>query len=208
MKIYPDLSQVSEFIVVAATLLDMKAARLLPAEEADEEDIAALEARDVLFARLLQYRAYKQASMFFARRLIDNDGSVARSCDDPIMARIPVELVRTADLATFSALAADALRPVQTDATMHLHSITHPVGPEAKKIMQRLATVGFVDFETLIEDTHDIHKVVSRFLAVLILYRDGFIDFEQDGFGCALHIALNSNQERAFDDDIMEQMNY
>ncbi len=65
-----DLDQTTEFLVVAATLLDLKAARLLPAAEVeDEADLALLEARDLLFARLLQYRAYKQIADIFSGRL-------------------------------------------------------------------------------------------------------------------------------------------
>ena len=67
-----DLGQATEFLVVAATLLDLKAARLLPSGEVeDEEDLALLEARDLLFARLLQYRAYKEAAAVLAGRLSD-----------------------------------------------------------------------------------------------------------------------------------------
>src|ERR1700678_2551292 len=65
-----DLDQVSYFLLVAATLLDLKAARLLPSGEVeDEEDLALLEARDLLFARLLQYRAYKEVAAVIAARM-------------------------------------------------------------------------------------------------------------------------------------------
>ena len=66
-----DLDQASYFLLVAATLLDLKAARLLPSGEVeDEEDLALLEARDLLFARLLQYRAYKEVAAVFAGRMV------------------------------------------------------------------------------------------------------------------------------------------
>ena len=74
------LGQATEFLVVAATLLDLKAARLLPSGEVeDEEDLALLEARDLLFARLLQYRAYKQVAAVFAGRMADEAGRYARA---------------------------------------------------------------------------------------------------------------------------------
>lgn len=208
MKVYPDLSQVSEFIVVAATLLDMKAARLLPVDETSEEDLEALEARDVLFARLLQYRAFKEASQFIARRFRETDGFIARNVDDPITKAMPVDLVRSFTNEAFAAIAADALRPVQTDATFHLHDTTHPVGPEARTIMSRLRRQSHMDFEDLISDTDDLHRVVSRFLAILILYRDGFIDFEQSRFGASLMISLVASRAAEFTDDVIEHMNY
>src|SRR5207245_11335932 len=75
-----DLDETSEFLLVASTLLDLKAARLLPAAEVeDDEDLALLEARDLLFARLLQYRAFKDVAATMAARMVEEATRVPRA---------------------------------------------------------------------------------------------------------------------------------
>src|SRR5882757_2427530 len=91
-----DLDQASYFLVVAATLLDLKAARLLPSGEVDdEEDLALLDARDLLFARLLQYRAYKQVAAVFAERIAAEGRRYPRavSLEEPFAQLLPEVLL-------------------------------------------------------------------------------------------------------------------
>ncbi|MDO5747539.1 MAG: ScpA family protein [Actinomycetaceae bacterium] len=203
MRTYPDLSQTSEFLVVAATLLDMKAARLLPVDETDDEDLELLEARDVLFSRLLQYRAFKEASHHIRQALARNEGYVARNVEEPLAQIFTPQLVRHLSLQAFCFAAVQLLEPTRQDATFHLHDITYPVGPEAEHIMNALKKTPKLSFHQLIGDCADIHRNVSRFLAILVLYRDGYISIWQDNpqseltIECEhdLHLSDNLNWE-------------
>src|ERR1700754_4977222 len=120
-----DLDQVSYFLVVAATLLDLKAARLLPSGEVeDEEDLALLEARDLLFARLLQYRAYKEVAAIFAARMTAAARRFPRRVPlEPRFADLLPELLLTISPEQLARIAAEALRPEPppTVSIEHLH---------------------------------------------------------------------------------------
>lgn len=177
-----DLGQASEFLVVAATLLALKAHRLLPSDPQEEdEDFALLEARDLLFARLLQYRAYKEA----AAQIRSMAAIAERS--HPRMAALPVELaalmprlVVTASPDQLARAAAAAFsRPKAPGVeTVHLHEPV-PVGEQIAVLALRLRQGGSLSFSKLIEDTDRLPVVVARFLALLILYRQGSIDLDQ-----------------------------
>jgi segregation and condensation protein A len=178
-----DLGQATQFLVVAATLLDLKAARLLPAGSVeDEEDLALLEARDLLFARLLQYRAYKQAAAFFATRIAQESCRFARdvSLEPAFAAAIPEVLIGIGPV-EFAALAAHALRPRTAElvAVDHVHSPLVSVREQAILLAERLSTVASATFRALVADCHDTVSVVARFLALLELYRDGQVAFDQ-----------------------------
>lgn len=177
-----DLDEASGFVVVAATLLDLKAARLLPgAEVEDDQDIAALEARDLLFARLLQYRAYRQAADRIQALLAANAGRVARVPGrDPEFSPALPELVWTLTAEQFVRLAADALRPrppaeVGVD---HLHAPV-AVAEQRAVLLDRLPAGVRVPFARLVSDADDASTVVARFLALLELYRDGMVTLHQ-----------------------------
>jgi segregation and condensation protein A len=178
-----DLDQASYFLVVAATLLDLKAARLLPAGEVDdEEDLALLEARDLLFARLLQYRAYKQVAAVLAGWLAEAGRRFPR--------RVPME-ARFADLlpevllglgpAEFAAIAARVLAPrtPPTVSTAHLHVPRTSVREQAEILLARLRSLRRATFRELIADCAGTYEVVARFLAVLELYREGRVSLDQ-----------------------------
>jgi segregation and condensation protein A len=154
-----DLDEASEFLVVAATLLDLKAARLLPSGEVeDEEDLALLEARDLLFARLLQYRAYKEVSALFADRIALAGRSFPRTVGlEPHLAPKPVDQV----------------------AVGHLHLQRVSVREQASIIVDRMRRNRTMTFRTLISDCDSTLLVVGRFLALLELYRDQMVAFEQ-----------------------------
>lgn len=180
-----ELDVASEFIVVAATLLDMKIVSLLPqGDYVDAEDVAVLEARDLLFARLLQYRAFKEASAWLAGRLEAEAGRHARSV--PLEARFrerAPELVWTLSGEDFAALAAIALAPreIPTVRLDHLHAPLVSIREQAAVLVDRLREAGRpMGFAELIADAGVKGVVVARFLAVLELYRRAAISFEQD----------------------------
>jgi len=178
-----DLDQASYFLVVAATLLDLKAARLLPAGEVDdEEDLALLEARDLLFARLMQYRAYKQAAAIFAAQMADHGRRFPRRVPmEPGFADLLPEVLLGLTAGQFAAIAAAVLAPraAPVVSTAHLHVPRTTVREQAGILTQMLRTAGRASFGELCADCEDTYEVVARFLAVLDLYRDRWVSFEQ-----------------------------
>jgi segregation and condensation protein A len=178
-----DLGQATEFLVVAATLLDLKAARLLPAAEVeDEEDLALLEARDLLFARLLQYRAYKQAAAHLAELAQRAGRRYGRAAElEPRFATISPELRIGVDLHQFAAVAAIALtpRPVPVVGIDHLHTARVSVAEHMAEMAVRLARSGAATFRALVADCRSTLEVVARFLGLLELYRAGDVAFDQ-----------------------------
>ncbi len=179
-----DLGQASEFLVVAATLLDLKAARLLPfASVEDEDDLAVLEARDLLFARLLQYRAFKQVADVLAARMAESGLRTARSVPlDPQVAALLPELVMAITPEQLAAVAARVLAPrvVPTIGLDHLHAPVVSVREQAALLVARLRRRRSATFRSLTADADGTVVVVARFLALLELFRDGSVTFEQD----------------------------
>jgi segregation and condensation protein A len=178
-----DLDQASYFLVVAATLLDLKAARLLPAGEVDdEEDLALLEARDLLFARLLQYRAYKEVADVFAGKIATEGRRYPRRVPmEPRFADLLPEVLIGIGAAEFAAIAARVLTPRRPPevSTAHLHVPKTSVREQAEILLARLRSLRRATFRQLIADCAGTYEVVARFLAVLELYRDGRISLDQ-----------------------------
>jgi segregation and condensation protein A len=178
-----DLDQASYFLVVAATLLDLKAARLLPAGQVeDEEDLALLEARDLLFARLLQYRAYKEVAAVFAGKMAVQARRVARRVPmEPRFAALLPEVLLGLGPAEFARIAALTLapRPAPVVPIEHIHIPRTSVREQAGILAGRLRTLGRATFRHLTSDCAGTYEVVARFLALLDLYRDGNVSFEQ-----------------------------
>ncbi|MFD7774040.1 segregation and condensation protein A [Streptomyces sp. NPDC059753] len=179
-----DLDQTTEFLVVAATLLDLKAARLLPtAEVEDEADLALLEARDLLFARLLQYRAYKKIADIFSERLDEEARRYPRTVGlEPHHAELLPEVVISIGAEGFARLAVKAMQPrpkpqVYVD---HIHAPLVSVREQAGLVVARLRELGEASFRVLVEDTDDTLTVVARFLALLELYREKAVSLEQE----------------------------
>lgn len=179
------LDEASEFLVIAATLLDLKAARLLPAGEVeDDEDIALLEARDLLFARLLQYKAFKEVAGMINSTLELEAGRYPRqvSLEGHFAALLP-ELVWRHTPQQFAALAQSALKPKDAPATQvglaHLHGSTVSVKEQAEIIGLKLQQGKPLSFKALISDAESTLVVVARFLALLELYRDKAVGFDQ-----------------------------
>ncbi|MEW5355840.1 segregation/condensation protein A [Streptomyces sp. 16-176A] len=179
-----DLDETTEFLVVAATLLDLKAARLLPAAEVeDEADLALLEARDLLFARLLQYRAYKQIADIFNRRLDEEARRYPRTVGlEPHHAELLPEVVISIGPDGFARLAVKAMQPKPKPQVYvdHIHAPLVSVQEQAAIVVARLRELGEAGFRTLVEDTDDTLTVVARFLALLELYREKAVALEQE----------------------------
>jgi segregation and condensation protein A len=187
-----NLDETTEFLVVAATLLDLKAARLLPTGDVeDEEDLALLEARDLLFARLLQYRAYKQVAALFAEL---EQGALRRyprsvALEDRFSSLLP-EVMLGVSPDRFAELAAAVFRPKPppTVSIEHLHMGKVSVREHAKVLRVRLATTGRASFGELVADCEHSVEVVARFLALLDLYKEDVVAFEQEEALAELHV--------------------
>jgi segregation and condensation protein A len=178
-----DLEQTSSFLVVASTLLDLKSARLLPQGDVeDEEDLALLEARDLLFARLMQYRAYKQVAAILETRLAGESLRHPRSVglEDRYAGLLPEVLIGIG-LDQFAALAARALepRPDLELSLQHIHAPAVSVREQAEIIVDRLKRSGTMTFRALCGDAPDTLTTVARFLALLELFREHVVSFDQ-----------------------------
>jgi segregation and condensation protein A len=192
-----DLGQATEFLVVAATLLDLKAARLLPAADVEnEEDLALLEARDLLFARLLQYRAYKQVAAYLAglertqarrfARSVPLEPRFADLMPEVLLAVTPDQLARIATVA----LAPKAAPRVALD---HIHASRVSVREHVVILRARLSHSGRATFRGLTHDCSHTLELVARFLALLELYREGAVAFEQVAPLGELHVRWTGN---------------
>jgi segregation and condensation protein A len=195
-----DLDETTEFLVIAATLLDLKAARLLPsADVEDVEDIALLEARDLLFARLLQYRAYKQVAAMFAELEAAALRRYPRSVAlEERYSRLLPEVLIGVSAAKFAEIAATVFRPKPPPVVSldHLHTPKVSVREHAALLRLRLAELGAATFGQLVADCGHTLEVIARFLALLDLYRQQTIAFDQiDPLG-ELHVRWVGGSER------------
>ncbi len=177
------LDHASEFVVVAATLLDLKAARLLPSGQIDdEEDLALLEARDLLFARLLQYRAFKEIASILSERIIEQEKTFARSVSlEPVFAALLPEVLIGVTPERFAAIANRVLTPkgAPTLSVEHLHLPLVSVAAEAIAVVSALRRHKTMSFRALVSDAANTLVVVARFLALLELFKEGSVRFEQ-----------------------------
>jgi segregation and condensation protein A len=179
-----DLNEASEFLVVAATLLDLKTAKLLPqAEVENEEDLALLEARDLLFARLLQYKAYKELAAVIAELDAEAGRAFPRAVklEERYAEALP-ELVLNIDTEKLAQLAAKALtpKPVPMVAIDHVHMVRVSVREHMLILRQKLIELRQATFRELVADCTNVLEIVARFLALLELYREGLITFHQE----------------------------
>ena len=196
-----ELEPATEFLVVAATLLDLKTARLLPqAEVEDEEDLARLEARDLLFARLLQYRAYKEAAADFAHRMALEARRHPRAVglEERFAALLPEVLIGIG-AAELAAMAERALapRPAPPEVGVaHLHAPRVSVREQAAVLVDRLRRVRTATFRSLVADTGgDTVTVIARFLALLELFREGAVAFDQVAALGELHVRWTGSDD-------------
>lgn len=199
-----DLSQASEFLVVAATLLDLKAARLLPSGTVeDAEDLDLLEARDLLFARLLQYRAFKDVAAHLAELARESARSVPRSVQlEPQFAALLPELVIRIGPEGLAALAAAAFAPKPEAPGVdvsHLHAPVVSVREQAALLVDRLRRLRAASFRALTADAGTTAVVIARFLALLELFREGTVAFDQAGPLADLTIRWSGPEDGAVD---------
>jgi segregation and condensation protein A len=179
-----DLEQTTSFLLVASTLLDLKAARLLPQGDVeDEEDLALLEARDLLFARLLQYKAFKQVAAVLETRLAGEALRHPRAVGlEERYATLLPEVLIGIGLDQFAALAARALAPKPGPpevSLQHIHAPRVSVREQAALVVDRLRRTGTMTFRTLCGDSPDTLTTVARFLSLLELFREGAVAFDQ-----------------------------
>ena len=178
-----DLEQTSQFLVVASTLLDLKTARLLPQGQVeDPEDLALLEARDLLFARLLQYRAFRSVAAWIDATLATEGQHFVRPGGlEPEFSRLLPDVVFDLTPDGFAALAAQAMEPraIAEVSLTHIHQVRVSVADQAVLVAERLRRSGSATFRALIADAPDKLTVVARFLALLELFRTGSVQFEQ-----------------------------
>jgi segregation and condensation protein A len=178
-----DLEQTTSFLLVASTLLDLKAARLLPQGDVeDEEDLALLEARDLLFARLLQYRAYKQVAAVLQKRMAAETRRFPRAVGlEERYAGLLPEVLIGLGLEEFAALAAKAMapKPVLEFSLAHIHAPTVSVKEQGALMVDRLRRNKTMTFRALAGDSPDTLTTVARFLSLLELFREGAVSFDQ-----------------------------
>lgn len=198
-----DLEETTQFLVVAATLLDLKAARLLPQGDVDdEEDLALLEARDLLFARLMQYRAFKQVAGVMAERLATQGRRYPRSVGlEPRFASLLPEVLLTVGPDDLARLAARAMEPKQAPviSLAHLHAPSVSVREQAHLLVDRLRREQQTTFRALVADAPDVLTRVARFLAVLELFREGALSFDQATPLGDLHLRWTGTDEGDID---------
>ena len=187
-----NLDETTQFLVVAATLLDLKASRLLPhGDVEDHEDLALLEARDLLFARLLQYRAFKQVAAHFADRLADQARRHPRAVSlEPRFADLLPEVLLGLGPKQFADLAARALapRPTPSMPLAHIHAPAVSVREQVAVVADRLRRTPVMTFRALVADAPDTTTTVARFLGLLELFREGAVAFEQAAALGELHV--------------------
>ena len=214
-----ELDETTAFLVIAATLLDLKAARLLPAGEIhDEEDLALLEVRDLLFARLLQYRAFKHVAEMFAELEAAALRSYPRAVSlEPRYEDLLPEVMLGVDAQLFAEIAATAFtpRPVPTVATEHLHEVMVSVPEQAEQLLAELQRRGrghWATFSELVADCREPILIVGRFLALLELYRARAVAFDQSEPLGVLQISWTgdqeSNEEIEATETVVEEPNY
>lgn len=198
-----DLDETTEFLVVAATLLDLKAARLLPSGEVDDEDdLELLDARDLLFARLLQYRAYKSVAAELATLMTGAPTRVPRSVGlDPKFAALLPDVVLGLGPHAFAELAGMALAPkVEPEVSVsHVHAPPVSVREQATLVLADLRSRGSATFRTLVASAESTMVVVVRFLALLELYREGVVAFDQAEGLAELHIRWTGDEHEDID---------
>ncbi|WP_372727899.1 ScpA family protein [Nocardioides sp.] len=178
-----DLEQTTSFLLVASTLLDLKAARLLPQGDVeDEEDLALLEARDLLFARLMQYKAFKLVASVLDQRLNEESKRHPRAVGlEERFATLLPEVLIGIGLDDFARLAERALepKPILEVSLQHIHAAKVSVREQAAIVVDRLRRSGTMTFRALCGDSPDTLTTVARFLSLLELFREGAVSFDQ-----------------------------
>lgn len=200
-----DLGRATEFLVVAATLLDLKTARLLPAADVeDEEDLALLEARDLLFARLLQYRAYKMAAAYLSELERTAARRHGRAVElEPGFADLMPPVLIGVSPSRLAEIAAVALqpKPAPTISVEHVHAPKVSVREQMAILRDRLRRTGASNFRALVADCASTLEVVGRFLGLLELYRESVVAFDQAAALAELRVRWIGSADAPEDED-------
>ncbi|GAA3240458.1 hypothetical protein GCM10010468_77160 [Actinocorallia longicatena] len=195
-----DLDQASNFLLIAATLLDLKAARLLPSGEVDDEDdLALLEARDLLFARLLQYRAYKEVSKYFSGLMAGEAHRYPRMVPmEPKFANLLPEVLLGLGPEQFAQLASRVFQPKPAPpgvSVEHMYTPLASIEEQGAILVERLRHLRKATFRALTSDCAGTYEIVARFLALLTLYREQAVSFDQIEPLGELHVAWTGTEE-------------
>ncbi len=179
-----DLEVATGFLLVAATLIELKASRLLPGTRADDDELMAMAERDVLIARLLEYRAFKDAAERLAAMIVANAGYAGREAgpgsDFSHLLPDVLARVKPQELADIAVGALTPKRPPRVDVS-HITPIRATVGEAAIEIGAILRDRGRATFRELTTTTPHRIDVVVRFLALLELYKRGYVELTQLG---------------------------
>lgn len=196
-----ELEPATEFLVVAATLLELKAARLLPDDVDEDLDELALEARDLLYARLLEYRTFKQGAVWVRAQLDAHAGHVPRRVAlEERFARVRPDVTLPLDAAELAALAARVLaeQPARVVDLGHLQPLRMTVREAAGMVLDELERAGgAVTFRELTAGCRHRVEVIVHFLALLELFKLDVVDLEQHGTGGEVHVALLADGDTA-----------
>ena len=207
MQAFPDLSQASQFLEIAATLLNIKASQLLPGEEAEELDPEYLEARDLLFSRLLQYRAYKEVAEFLRLRI--GEGQAYYPREVPLPAKFvhllpPLRVDFTPEDLARAAAEAFTRRPPQVSLS-HLHLPQASLAEQAQIVVAELTSTGKASFRELTRSAKNATERVTRFLALLELYRHRCVEFTQENALDELYVTLETRELPDFTNFIFDE---
>lgn len=196
-----DLEVATEFLLIAATLVELKARRLLPAPsdvELDEE-LARFEERDYLLARLLECKTFKDAARAIHTRMLDAGRSFPRTAgpEEPFrsLAPDPLERITVADLAAAAARGLSPKPPAEV-RTDHVAPIRASVREAVETVLALLPSTP-VRFRDLVTGVGERLEVIVRFLAVLELFKQGIVDLEQPATFADLVVRPLAPGERA-----------
>lgn len=195
-----NMDEASAFLDIASILVEAKSVAILPGGEDsqhDEQSLEALRERDLLFARLLQYRAYKQAAGDFRARIAANSGRFPHpaAMDEGIAAMLP-ELVWTLTPLELAQLAAQAIANAPA-SEVSIHQLHVPlVDLRAQSLVVRDRLIAALEskgdqsmsFSELTRDCTSRIEVVARFMAVLVFFKQGVLQYQQDGPFAELHL--------------------
>ena len=195
-----NMDEASAFLDIASILVEAKSVAILPGGEDsqhDEQSLEALRERDLLFARLLQYRAYKQAAGDFRARIAANSGRFPHpaAMDEGIAAMLP-ELVWTLTPLELAQLAAQviAAAPASEVSIHQLHVPLVDLRAQSLVVRDRLIAAleskgdQSISFSELTRDCTSRIEVVARFMAVLVFFKQGVLQYQQDGPFAELHL--------------------
>ena len=207
-----NMDEASAFLDIASILVEAKSVAILPGGEDsqhDEQSLEALRERDLLFARLLQYRAYKQAAGDFRARIAANSGRFPHpaAMDEGVAAMLP-ELVWTLTPLELAQLAAQVIAnaPASEVSIHQLHVPLVDLRAQSLVVRDRLIAAleskgdQSISFSELTRDCTSRIEVVARFMAVLVFFKQGVLQYQQDGPFAELHLRWVSGVDETMND--------